>query len=113
MAGPYHFTPEEPDYKDMFGPPDRYKHMQVTTYIDGKEPPMLLLWGEDDKTVGEENIINLKKGLDKTGGKYEIKYYPGVDHIDIVAAMAQLAKGRAPVINDVNNFFKSYGSSSY
>ncbi len=107
LAGPYDFIPEEDDLKDMFGPPERYKYMQVTNYIDGKQPPMLLLWGKDDKDVGDINIKNLAVGLKNKGGKYEVKFYDGVDHIDIIAALSTPARNRAPVIADINSFFRS------
>ena len=106
LAGPYDFVPEEPDLKDMFGPPARYNKMRVTSYIDGKEPPMLLLWGRDDKDVGEQNITKLEKALKARGGKYEVKFYDGVDHIYIVGALSSLAKWRAPVIDDIDKFFR-------
>ena len=40
LAGPYAFTPDEPDLVDMFGPPWRYPAMQATTFITGREPPI-------------------------------------------------------------------------
>jgi len=38
-------------------------NMQVTTFIDGKEPPMLLLWGAGDTLVGEK--LNMAKLIAK------------------------------------------------
>ncbi|MDH5336887.1 MAG: alpha/beta hydrolase, partial [Nitrospira sp.] len=32
LAGPYAFTPDEPDLEDMFSPPQNYPNMQVTTF---------------------------------------------------------------------------------
>lgn len=108
LAGPYDFTPDEPDYIAMFGPPERYPLMQVTNYIDGKQPPMLLLWGKKDTVVGEVNITKLKAALDKKGGEYKVKYYDGVDHIDIVAALTRIERGNAPVVEDVDAWFKAH-----
>ena len=82
--------------------------MQVTNYIDGAQAPMLLLWGKNDKLVGEINISRLSEGLKQTDSRYEIKYYDNVDHIDIVAALSIPARKRAPVVNDVDKFFKAY-----
>lgn len=109
LAGPYDFVPEEPEYKDMFGPPERYKYMQVTNYIDGKQPPMLLLWGLDDKEVAKENITKLETGLKDKSGVWKTKYYEGVNHIDIVGGLAYFGTGRAPVAEDVDDFFIKYG----
>ncbi len=106
LAGPYDFIPKEDDLKDMFGPPERYKYMQVTNYVDGEQAPMLLLWGKQDKDVGEINIKNLVAGLKQKGGKYEVRFYDDVDHIDIIAALSRPARNRAPVIDDINSFFR-------
>jgi hypothetical protein len=43
IAGPYNFIPDDKDLEDMFAPKENYPNMQVSTYIDGKQPPMLLL----------------------------------------------------------------------
>ena len=106
LAAPYNFIPDDPELVDMFGPEERYKLMHVTNYIDGKQAPMLLLWGKDDVAVGEVNIKKIAVELKKTKSNYEVKYYDGVDHIDIIAALSIAARNRAPVISDIDSFFK-------
>ena len=44
LAGPYAFTPDEPDLEDMFGPPQNYPIMQVTTFIDDTTTDTAALW---------------------------------------------------------------------
>ncbi len=106
LAGPYSFTPDEKDLIDMFGPPRRYPQMQVTTFIDGAEPPMLLLHGAKDTTVERYNLDRLKAAIEKHGGKVKTKIYPGLDHIGIAAALSWLKRDEAPVIDDIDAFFK-------
>jgi acetyl esterase/lipase len=108
LAGPYDFTPDEADLKDMFGPPARYAYMKPGNYIDGAQPPMLLLWGRNDSTVRESNISRLAAILQKTQSRYLVKYYDDTDHYDIAAALSIPARDRAPVVKDVNDFFRSY-----
>jgi len=108
LAGPYDFVPDEKDYIDMFGPPERYPLMQVANYVDGRQPPMLLLWGKDDKTVGEVNITRLVSAIRDKGGLFKVKYYDGVDHIDIIAALTRIERDKAPVLDDVDLWFKKY-----
>lgn len=103
LAGPYAFTPEEDDLKDMFGPPENYPNMQVPTFINGDEPPMLLLWGEEDSVVGKINIDRLVPEIKKHGGVVETQYYPDFGHIGIVA---NLARSPDPVAQDCDQFFK-------
>ncbi|MCH2547860.1 MAG: alpha/beta hydrolase, partial [Alphaproteobacteria bacterium] len=56
LAGPYHFIPEKELYKKVFAPPSNYPNMHVDNFIDGNEPPMLLLAGGEDTTVYYHNI---------------------------------------------------------
>ena len=47
LAGPYDFVPEDKDIKAVFAPAGGdAKSAMPATYIDGTQPPMLLLWGE-------------------------------------------------------------------
>lgn len=106
LAGPYAFTPDEPDLQDMFGPPANYPNMQVTTFIDGKEPPMLLLYGDADTAVKPFNLERLAARIKGKGGRVETRIYPGVSHTSIIGALSWLGKNQAPVTTDMVNFFK-------
>ncbi|MFO1243451.1 MAG: alpha/beta hydrolase [Rickettsiales bacterium] len=105
LAGPYAFTPEEDDLKDMFGPPENYPNMQVPTFIDGDEPPMLLLWGEQDSVVGKINIDRLVPPMQQHGDTVKTIFYPDFGHIGIIA---NLARSDEPVARDVIAFFKQF-----
>lgn len=107
LAGPYAFTPEEPDLKDIFGPPARYKVMQVPNFIDGQQPPMLLLHGAGDTTVGLFNLRAVETAVHEKGGHIETRIYQGVDHVWIVGALSWLGRARAPVADDMTRFFNS------
>lgn len=106
ISGPYSFTPEDRDLVDMFGPPDRYPQMQATTFIDGTQPPMLLLWGADDKDVGQFNMNRLAAAVKAKGGCVETKIYPATDHVDTVAALSWVGSGKITVAQDMTEFFK-------
>jgi len=106
LSGPYDFEPYEPDYMDMFGPPENYPKMQVTTFIDGKEPPMLLLWGADDTIVGKSNMVKLMAKIHAEKGAVESKVYEGVDHVAMVSSLVWFLKSKAPIIDYVNDFFQ-------
>ncbi len=108
LAGPYDFVPDEPDLEDMFGPPSNYPQMVVTTFIDGGEPPMLLLWGAKDTAVWRRNIDLLEAEIKKKNGSVETIIYPEVDHVGIVASLTWFLRGKAPVLKDVTNFFEKY-----
>ncbi len=107
IAGPYAFNPDEPDLIDIFGPPANYPLMRATTYVDGGEPPMLLLYGEDDDIVGKFNYKKLAAVINETGGSVQIKGYEGLDHIDVVSTFSKLGKNSTLPL-DVINFFEAH-----
>jgi acetyl esterase/lipase len=107
LAGPYAFIPEEPDLKDIFGPPENYPEVQAITFVDGRQPPMLLLWGAEDTAVGQFNMDNLAARIREKGGRYETKIYPGINHAWIVGALSWMGKNKAHVADDMDEFFKT------
>ncbi|MCC5976748.1 MAG: alpha/beta hydrolase [Salinarimonas sp.] len=104
LAGPYDFTPEVEDVQEIFGPPSNYPQMQVTTFIDGTEPPMLLMYGDADETVERYNLDRLAGRIEEMGGESEQIIYPGLNHIEIVGAFSWFWRNKAPVIQDMTDF---------
>lgn len=98
LAGPSAFTPDEPDLEDMFGPPNTYSNMQVTTFIDGRQPPMLLLYGDADKIVKYENLERLEHAIKEKGGAVQTKIYHDADHAGLVGALSWFNPHGAPVV---------------
>jgi acetyl esterase/lipase len=107
LAGPYAFTPNEPDLEDIFGPPERYPAMQVTTFIDGTQPPMLLLYGDADTAVRRFNLDRLEARIREKGGIVKSTIYPGVGHLWIVAALGWVNFRGPPVLDGMLAFFDS------
>jgi acetyl esterase/lipase len=107
LAGPYSFTPNEPDLIDIFGPPQRYPAMQATTFIDGTQPPMLLLYGDADTTVKRYNLDRLEARIHEKGGAVKSVIYPGTDHLWILGALGWVGFRGPPVADDVAAFFAS------
>lgn len=105
LSGPYDFTPEEEDLKQIFGPPERYPQMTVTTFIEGKEPPMLLLWGGSDELVGQQNIDRLSAKIQQKNGQVTTKIYPEMGHVDMVSNMVWFLPSKAPIVDDTEQFF--------
>lgn len=107
LAGPYAFTPDEPDLEDMFGPPQNYPRMQVTTFIDGMQPPMLLLYGDKDTVVKRANLEKLEQRVMQKGGCVRSIIYHDVDHTNLLGALSWWPQRRASVIDDIERFFVS------
>jgi len=105
LAGPYDFLPMTgPDIIPVFAPVADGPASQPVTYVDGSNPPLLLLAGDADTTVRPANTRSLAARVAAAGGAVESRIYPGIGHIGIVTAFAPLFSGRAPVLDDVWRF---------
>lgn len=110
ISGPYDFEPDTDDLRDMFGPPSNYPEMQVTTFIDGTEPPMQLIYTGNDDTVHIRNLNRLKNGIEQKNGAVVSIIYPKGDHVDAVAALSWANPADLPVANDMDEFFKKHSN---
>lgn len=61
-------------------PDDKIAAASPVTYIDAKDPPFLLIHGDDDKTVPVEQSHIAEAALRKVGVPVAAIYIPGVDH---------------------------------
>lgn len=105
LAGPYDFIPFDVSAtQDAFGQAPEPQITQPLHYAHADAPPLLLLWGEDDTTVGPRNIENLGRAMREVGGRVETKIYPGIDHVEIMLALSRPFRGKAPVLADVADF---------
>lgn len=107
LAGPYDFIPFVHDYMyDLFGTADNYWLSQPVTYARANAPPLLLLQGLADTNVLPRNTIHLVAAMQQHGGSAQARYYAGVNHVDIIAALSIPARNRAPVIADIKKFIE-------
>jgi acetyl esterase/lipase len=109
LAGPFDWTPREEPLRTIFAPaPDGRPEAAPADAALVGAPPALLLHGADDTTVGPFHSVGLAERLRAAGGAPELRLYPGVGHIGIVAAFAApvraLGLARAPVLDDVAGF---------
>ena len=86
IAGPYDFLPlEDDDLRDMFGPEALWPDSQPVNFVDGDEPPFLLLHGTTDLLVWLRNSERLQARFEAVGNPIELRRYPGVGHIRILS----------------------------
>lgn len=109
LAGPYDLTPDEPDLIAMFGPPERYAQMQVPTFIDGGQPPMLLLTGGKDEVVEPEQLEKVREAVKAKGGVLQTHAYPELNHGELVMVFSRIKRDKAPVIQDIHRFLSGIG----
>jgi acetyl esterase/lipase len=107
LAGPYNFYPFDVDAtRNAFGQAPDPQLTQPVHFARADAPPLLLLWGERDTTVGPQNLSGLERAMRAVGGPVETKIYPRVDHVGIMLAISRPFRGRAPVLADVTAFVR-------
>lgn len=106
LAGPYDFLPlTDADYVDMFGhTAAEQARSQPVNFVDGDEPPMLLLHGESDTTVKPSNTVSLAKKMRAHGEPVTVTMYPDMAHIGI---LLKLGSKTSAVRDDVVRFVKA------
>ncbi|MGH8456283.1 MAG: alpha/beta hydrolase [Stenotrophobium sp.] len=105
LAGPYDFMPiTAPDLRDLFGPPDQFAQSQPIIYVDGKNPPLLLMTGMDDDSVLPKNTLALASAVSKAGGVVETVTYPKMSHAMILATLAAPLRKNSDVLAYVTSF---------
>lgn len=101
LSGPYDFLPlTSAKLIDIFGGANN-PNIEAITFAKAPLPPALLIHGTGDDTVYPHNSEHLAAAWRKAGAAVELKLYPGVGHIDVVASFAALLKARAPSRDDV------------
>lgn len=107
LAGAYDFMPiTAPDLRDLFGPVDRFRYSQPVFYVDGNNPPLLLMHGRNDETIPVSNTESLAKRVAQNGGAVETVLYDSLSHAMILNSLASYLRGRADVLDNIEEFIK-------
>lgn len=84
---------------------DRVASVSPVSYIDRKDPPMLLIHGEKDAVVAVEQSRLAEARLKAAGVPVETIYIPGVDHSFIGATAAETRAATLKATNATFDFF--------
>jgi acetyl esterase/lipase len=108
LAGVYDFVPIAANEKDMLGMfghlPAEQHRAQPVDFVDGDEPPMLLLHGLADNEVEVSNSRSLAASMQAHGELATLKLYPAMSHSGLVLSLSAPLQGRRPVLDDVVSF---------
>ena len=105
LAGAYAFLPFVDDEAQIFGDDARGRHdSQPVNFVDGDEPPLLLLQGEADDEVAPDNATTLAARARAAGDTVTLKLYPDVGHASILLALARGHVSHVPTLRDVLDF---------
>lgn len=108
LAGPYDFLPlSAPAYIGMFGAtPQAQARSQPVNFVDGDEPPMLLLQGTGDHYVRPENAYALARRMHALGESAEVRIYPGMGHIRLLLSFSHPLRGNSTALRDTLHFIR-------
>ena len=114
LAGPYDFLPIG-DRKTQVAfewpntPPDSQALFHASS-ATATSPPALLLAPENDNLVNtQRSTVGMANRLRSSGVRVESELFDTVSHITIVATLASVLRGRAPVLERVTGFVKRIG----
>lgn len=86
LAGAYDFEPSEDQRMEhrVFRSIHEWARTQPVTFVDGDEPPFLLMHGESDRRVWIGNSESLARRLRAAGSPVTLRLLPGIGHIGLV-----------------------------
>lgn len=107
VAGPYDFLPmTSRRIIEVYGGNAEHPESQPVTFVNGDEPPALLLHGAQDRLVWARNSESLHRRLLDAGVPSTLHIYPDTGHIGILLAMGRGLRGRAPTLKDAVQFIR-------
>lgn len=108
LSGPYDFLPLDIDVtKAAFGSAPNLERTQPIHFARKDVPPILLATGADDTTVLPRNSERLSAALRRAGARsVTLKTYAGLGHAGTAASLARVMSWRAPVLDDVVEFWE-------
>ncbi len=111
LAGPYDFLPiVDPQTRVAFNWPQTPPDSQPLAHASAMSPPALLLAPLRDSVVSpQRSTVAMAQRLRSSGVRVESALFDGVSHVTLMASMASVLRGRAPVLERVTTFVKASG----
>jgi acetyl esterase/lipase len=111
LAGPYDFLPiVEPLTRVAFNWPDTPADSQPLMHASAASPRALLLAPAEDRLVNpQRSTVALAQRLTVSGVAVQSELFDSVSHVTLLASMASILRGRAPVLERVQAFVKATG----
>ena len=109
LAGPYDFLPiGDVQTQVAFDWPNTPADSQPLVFASPASPPALLLAPTHDKVVSaQRSTVAMANKLKASGVRVQSELFDTVSHVTLVASMAAVLRGRAPVLERVTAFVKA------
>lgn len=91
LSGPYDFEVTG-DLAPIFGPASRWPQAQALNFVDGDEPPFLLVHGDADQRVEARDSTLMAQRLRATGGSVTLLMLEGAGHTAPLVALYDPAR---------------------
>lgn len=89
LAGPYDFLPiTNHRLQRVFPERGQWPESQPVNFVDGDEPPFLLVHGSADSKVWRQNSEHLAARLQAAGEPVDLRILPGIGHLGLVNGFA-------------------------
>lgn len=106
LAGPYDFLPiTNKRLQRVFADRSDWPASQPVNFVDGDEPPFLLLHGESDGKVGKLNSERLAARLQAQHEPVRLRILPGVGHLGLVNGFA--SSRFSPVLSETVDWMRA------
>jgi acetyl esterase/lipase len=112
VAGPYDFTPIDPEFKLIF-PAEILPITKPLNFATTQAPPTLLLHGEADTTVIPSRSTDMANAMRAAGNTVSMKLYPKVNHTYIIGAISPVVRRSAPTLSDIVAFIEAQKAANY
>ena len=110
LSGPYDFMPVvNHSIQKVFGDPANWQSSQPLNFIDGDEPPFLLLHGARDQHVWPRSSERLAARLHAAGDSVTLRIIPGAGHTGVVYGF--LSPRYSPVLKDSLDWIGGEGAA--
>lgn len=98
LAGPYDFLPiTDPKLQEVFGARATWPESQPVNFVNGDEPPFLLVHGDADRRVWQRNSERLSALLREAGVATTLRIVPGAGHAGLLTGF--VAPRFSPVLD--------------
>lgn len=107
ISGPYDLLPiMAPDLRAFFAPASQYPLTQPINWVNGENPPLLLIASTTDHVVSARNTDELFRRVKAAHGPVEKITYRDLSHDMTLDALSAPLRGQADILSNIARFVR-------